>query len=150
VLQLPGDFIYYMKKMFILLTILFFSIFGFSQDLPRIEHDTLYSVSGYNLAEGMIVRLGTGANKTDGSFVYVQRNDKSGYIPANRIIPASWKDVRMHVYRVTKRGNKKDGYKYYALLLAHTGPYIQVDLDKAIKAGEIIVPGSIHETAESN
>ncbi len=128
-----------MKKIFIFLVVAFFARTAFCQELPRIEHDTLYSLSGYNLTEGMIVRLGTGSNSVDGSFVYVQRNDKSAYIPANRIIPASWKDVRMHVYRVTKRGSKKDGYKYYVLLLAHSGPYVQVDLDKAIEAGEIIV-----------
>ena len=136
-----------MKKILLVLTITFFATTGFCQDLPRIEHDTLYTKSGYNVTEGMLVRLGTGSNSVDGSFLFVKRNEDGPYNDYKNILPASWKDVRMHVYRVTKRGNKKNGYTYYALLLAHSGPKVQVDLDRAIKAGEIIVPDSIKTTS---
>lgn len=135
-------------KYITLFTFVLISQFATAQDLPRISHDTLYSKSGYNLTEGDLVRMGTGSNKVDGSFVYARRNDNSGLIPKNRILPASWKDVRMHVYRVTRRGNKKDGYTYLVLLLAHSGPYVQVELDKAIKAGEIIVPDNIQTASK--
>ncbi len=134
-----------MKKIFLFLTVAFFATTGFGQELPRIEHDTLFSKSGYNVTKGSLVRLGAGSNSVDGSFVYVKIDEEGryGYNDRRNILPASWKDVRMHVYRVTKRGNKKNGYTYYVLLLAHSGPKIQVDLDNAINAGEIIIPDKI-------
>jgi len=132
-----------MHRLKFFVTILLCSKTVFSQDLPRISHDTLYSQHGYNLTIGDLVRLGAGSNPVDGSFVYVKRNEDGPYNDHLNILPASWKDVRMHVYRITKRGSNKNGYTFYALLLAHSGPKIQVNLDKAIDAGEIIVPNNI-------
>ncbi len=129
-----------MKELVLFATLILCAKKGLAQDLPRIEHDTLFSKSGYNVSEGMLVHLGAGSNTVDGSFIYVKRNEDGPYNYKYNILPAPWKDVRMHVYRVTKRGNKKNGYTYYALLLAHSGPKIQVDIDKTLAAGEIIMP----------
>lgn len=64
-----------MKELVLFATLILCAKKGLAQDLRRIEHDTLFSKSGYNVAEGMLVRLGTGSNTVDGSFIYVKRNE---------------------------------------------------------------------------
>ncbi len=119
------------------------------QVLPRLANDTLYTTSGYKIAIGQEIHLGTGSTP-DGDFKFIRRNssgfgtmmistDDNDYNKSQLSLPRNMAGHKGKVVKIVARGNKKIGIKYEPLVTFGLGRY-EIDADNAIASGEIIVP----------
>ena len=142
-----------MKKVFLFCVTLLIISKTFSQDndssLPRIVKDTLFTTSGYKIAVGQEINIGTGATP-DGDFKFIRRNssgfgtamimtDNNSYNKSQLSLPRNMAGHKGKVAKIVTRGNKKIGITYEPLITFGSGRY-EIDVDNAIASGEIIVP----------
>jgi len=141
-----------MKRTFslILMSIAFANSYSQDKDttLPRIVGDTLFTTSGYKVAEKQDIKLGTGT-MPDGDFRFIRKNSSSmfhyysttgynGLANQANSFSRSGSGMTYKVKRIEKRGSKKHGYVYYAIiggLVAY-----EIDVENAIASGELVVP----------
>jgi len=143
-----------MKKTILLAATFFVLTNAFSQDndstLPRIDEDTLYSTSGYKIVENQYIKIGTGS-APDGDFKFIRINSESlfaynsttryqGLENSANAFPRNQSGLKFKIKAVEKRGSKKRGYVYYAKIGMGLINY-EIDVDNAIAAGELVVPG---------
>jgi hypothetical protein len=134
---------------------------AFSQDadaaLPKIVGDTLFTTSGYKIAEGQELTFGKGT-MPDGDFKYarISRNSLFGYtgndqskVNAANSLNRRFSGQHFKVVKVDKIGNKKHGYNYLAFVKVGL-ERIEVDADLAIESGEIVVPSEFRPKAPTN
>jgi|SRR5688572_1125626 len=127
------------------------SILSHAQDstLPRIEGDTLYTTSGFKVTEGQELKIGTGS-MPDGDFKFIRRNAASlwnyysttgyqGMANQANAFPRNQAGLKYKVKRIEQRGKKKTGFVYYVVIATGMVKY-EMDIDNAIKSGELIVP----------
>lgn len=139
-----------MKKNYLLFfACLVFASITQAQDstLPRIDRDTLFTTSGFKIIKGQNLKMGVGT-MPDGSFKFIGINSNSffrytGNTPnsANNA-NAGQRGISGHEYkvaRIEKRGSKKIGFVYYAVLATGLSKY-EIDVENAIAAGELAVP----------
>lgn len=137
-----------MRNLIILCT-LFFSTLNFAQQEPKFEKDTLTTSTGFKVYEGLEIKIGTGS-MNDGDFKFIRTNASSlfryysttGYQGLANQANSFRRDNSGLVYKVKSimpRGSKKNGYVYYAKIGRGLINY-ELDLENAIKTGEIIVP----------
>lgn len=140
-----------MKKAHCFFFLFALPFFSFSQDeFPKIVGDTLFMRSGYKIAKGDYVKIGTGS-MPDGDFRFIRINSKSvlAYYSSNgyqnqanaaNSMPRKESGLKSKVKAVEKRGNTKRGYVYYLVI---DGPALinyEVDIENAIRTGELAVP----------
>jgi hypothetical protein len=136
-----------MKKA--LLIFLLYPFFGIAQEtvLPRIDNHTLFTTSGYKIIEGENIKIGVGT-MPDGDFKFIRRNAYSlfNYTSEYRAAANSANafnrtnsGLEYKVIRVERRGDKKHGFKYYAVINQSILRF-EIDVDNAIAAGELVVP----------
>lgn len=134
-------------------TIIFFvlTISGIctAQNEIKFENDTLTTSSGYKVYEGLNLKIGTGS-MSDGDFKFIRTNASSlmnyssstgykGLANQANSFSRSNSGLNFKVKKIMDRGNKKHGYVYYAKIGSGLINY-EVDVENAIKSGEIIVP----------
>lgn len=128
---------------------------GQESTLPKYENDTLYSTSGFKITPEQKIKLGTGSTP-DGSFKFVRINSNSFFSyssdkpnDANNANagPRSMSGHEYKVAKIDKRGTRKTGYVYYAVLAGL--PRYEIDVDNAIAVGEIVVPSEYKPGAKS-
>lgn len=132
-----------MKKLFSFLLFLPFAATA-QKVIPKYEHDTLYTTSGYKMYKGMALHLGKGS-RADGKFRYINiKSDATSEMLANDSIIIR----KMKNFGISALGNAyieiigsfkyKDGSKGYVDL--------HIAFEKAIESnltnypGEIVVP----------
>jgi hypothetical protein len=135
----------------ILFVLLFTTYLANAQEKEKtyISGDTLFTSTGYNIIKGGQIKVGTGATP-DGDFKYIRINqasifryssttgNNSGANSANAF-PRNRSGYKYEVLSVNERGNKKNGYVYYIRI--GNGPLrYEIDVENAIKAGELEVP----------
>lgn len=140
-----------MKTIQLLLLLLGLSLSAFSQS---IKEDTLYTSQGLKIAKGQMMQLGAGT-MPDGSFKYIRVSRYSllrtqpwykdfpnnrGIAEANAL-PSDQAGLKYKVYSVEDIGNNKRGHVYYALIGITKIMKYEVDVENAIKSGEIVLPG---------
>ena len=124
---------------------------AYAQDstLPRIDGDTLITTSGFKVAEGQELKIGTGA-MPDGDFKFIRKNSASlwqyysttgyqGLANQANALQRSKSGLTYKVNRIEKRGKKKTGFVYYVVIATGAGKY-EIDIDNAISSGELVVP----------
>lgn len=133
----------------LLLIFLAVSIITYSQDTThtRYQNDTLFTKSGYKIAENQMLKIGTGT-MPDGDFKYIRiaatslfqytGTNRSAVNSSNSLASAS-AGFEYKVVRIDKYGNKKHGFVYYPIINVGAIRY-QVDVDNAIANGELNVP----------
>ncbi|MBS1638815.1 MAG: SHOCT domain-containing protein [Bacteroidetes bacterium] len=135
-----------MKKLLAALFCLL-SLYSFSQETQYVN-DTIITTTGFKVYEGIKLKLGMGS-MPDGSFKFIRINKSSLFAynsnvnnranAANAAAP-SHANHTAEVARTDKRGTKKVGYTYYAILKMGEASRYECDVESAIIAGEIIVP----------
>ena len=140
-----------MKKITLLLIIMISSINAFAQQEPTLENEILTSSTGFKIKEGDNLKVGIGS-ANDGAFNFIRISANSmfqTYSPnglntrgaaANNALPANYSGLNVEVKRIEKRGNKKRGFVYYAIVKTGSIARYEVDVENAIAKGEIIVP----------
>ena len=115
--------------------------------------DTLYTRSGAKIVQGQQLTIGKGSLPA-GYFRYIRissyslfrrKNNKAGAIQENAFSP-HYKGLLFEVVRIDRRGNKKQSFDYYPIISAGLVRY-EIDIDKAIASGEILLPGMFHPEA---
>lgn len=136
-----------MRTLLIIITICFGNI-CFAQSETYLKNDTLYTTSGFKITIGQYLKAGVGS-MPDADFKFIRRSSTSlfnytsqtGYYGlANQAnsFPRNASGHEFKVVRIDKRGSKKNGYVYYPILGG--GVRYEVDIDNAIRVGEIVVP----------
>ncbi len=129
--------------------------------LPRIEGDSLYTSSGFNIAAGQKIKIGVGS-MPDGNFKYIRINSASFFAyntmsnnihnpnEANYANSLNRKESghEYYVAKLEKRGSTKTGYVYY--ILSKTFPRYEVDVENAIASGEIVIPDYLRASSSAN
>ena len=147
-----------MKK----LTLIFLMIYGnmiYSQNQPKFESDTLTTSTGFKVYEGLDLKIGTGS-MNDGDFKFIRTNATSlfnytsttgynGLANQANSFSRSNSGLTYKVKKIMHRGKKKNGYVYYAKIGQSLINY-EVDIENAIKYGEIIVPEEFLPKSKSN
>lgn len=129
-----------MKPILSLLCLLPFCSFA-QNELPRYEHDTLYTTSGFKMYKGMVLHLGKGV-RPDGKFQYINiKSDATSEMLTNDSIVIN----KMKNFGISALGNAyieiigrykyKDGSKGYVDL--------HIAFEKAIESNLIRTPGEI-------
>ena len=142
--------------LFMLISFSFYTMKLNAQDntLPKIEGDTLFTSSGYNIVAGQKLRVGTGT-MPDGNFKYIRINSASFFAygtmsdnihnpnEANYANSLNRRESghEYFVAKLEKRGSTKTGYVYY--VLSKTFPRYEVDIENAISSGEIVIPSNL-------
>jgi hypothetical protein len=138
-----------MKKVLLTLALLTVGIY-YSQTAPKFENNELITSTGYKVHTGSDLKIGTGT-MDNGNFKFIRLNgsksemDLTTSVISNR--PTLWTNsfdrsnsgLTFKVKKIMTRGSKKHGYVYYAKIGKGLANY-EVDLENAIKSGEIIVP----------
>lgn len=120
-----------------------------NSELPRINNDTLFTTSGFKILDGEKIKIGTGS-MPDGDFRFIRTNSASlfryysttgynGLANQANSLPRSQSGLTYKIKRLEKRGNKRHGYVYYAIIGSGMVNY-EMDVENAISAGEIVVP----------
>lgn len=130
---------------------MFFIVNSYAQEstLPRIDGDTLISTSGYKVAMKQELKIGTGS-MPDGDFKFIRRSATSlfnyssttgyqGLANQANALPRNQAGLTYKVKRIDKRGKKKTGFVYYAIIGMGLTNY-EIDIDNAILSGELVVP----------
>lgn len=129
-----------------LLVLILAGIKTYSQTESVINGDTLTTSVGFKIAKGDELKIGSGA-LPDGDFKYIRVNSASVFNSYSAVksiansanaFPRSNSGLNFKVIRVEPRGNKKRGFVNYVVLGGFTR--YEVDIENAIKSGEIIVP----------
>ncbi|WP_415328933.1 SHOCT domain-containing protein [Chryseobacterium sp. MMS23-Vi53] len=137
-----------MKKVLLIFTLLFFGIY-YSQTAPKFENDTLTTSTGFKVYVGLDLKIGTGS-MNDGDFKFIRTNASSmfnyysttgyqGLANQANSFRRSNSGLTFKVKKIMTRGSKKNGFIYYAKIGSGMINY-EVDLENAIKSGEITVP----------
>lgn len=122
-------------------------VLGCTQDRTP---DTLrHAASGFLFEEGTKLKLGQGT-MPDGSFKYIRINSASlmsynssiqNAANSANALPPSFGGKNAEVARLELRGTKKIGFSPYAILKLGMPMRYECDIDNAIAAGELIIPG---------
>jgi hypothetical protein len=113
--------------------------------------DTLYTSSGFNIAKGQKIKIGTGS-MPDGNFKYIRINSASFFAyntMSNNIhnpneanyansLNRSESGHQLTVVKLEKRGDENRDYVYYVVCKGL--PRYEIDIENAINAGEVIIP----------
>lgn len=137
-----------MKKTLLIFTLLFFGIY-YSQAPSKFENDTLTTSTGYKVYEGLDLKIGTGS-MNDGDFKFIRTNASSmfnyysttgyqGLANQANSFRRSNSGLTFKVKKIMTRGSKKNGFVYYVKIGSGLINY-EMDIENAIKSGEIIVP----------
>lgn len=137
-----------MKKLLLAFTLFIFGI-SLSQSLSKFENDTLTTSTGFKVYEGLDLKIGTGS-MNDGDFKFIRTNASSlfnyssttgyqGLANQANSFRRSNSGLTFKVKKVMPRGNKKNGYVYYVKIGSGLINY-EMDIENAIKSGEIIIP----------
>jgi len=137
-----------MKKTLLVFTLLFFGIY-YSQITPKFENDTLTTSTGYKVYAGLDLKIGTGS-MNDGDFKFIRTNASSmfnyysttgyqGLANQANSFRRSNSGLSFKVKKIMTRGSKKNGFVYYVKIGSGLINY-EMDIENAIKSGEIIVP----------
>ncbi|MBS1642105.1 MAG: SHOCT domain-containing protein [Bacteroidetes bacterium] len=123
------------------------NLYSFSQETQYVN-DTIITTTGFKVYEGVKLKLGMGS-MPDGSFKFIRINQSSLFAynsnvnnranSANAAAP-SHANHTVEVARTEKRGSKKVGYTYYAILKMGEASRYECDIESAIAAGEVVVP----------
>jgi hypothetical protein len=142
-----------MKKTFLVIATLFLFVKSYSQNkdstLPKLVGDTLFTTSGYKIVEKQDIKIGTGS-MPNGDFKFIRTNSASlfayhsntgynGLANQANSFPRSQSGLTYKIKRLEKRGNKKHGYVYYAVIGSGLVNY-EMDVENAIASGELSVP----------
>lgn len=112
-----------MKKIISILIFLF-TLICHAQHEPKFENDTLTTSTGFKVYEGLSVKIGTGS-MNDGDFKFIRTNASSlfnyysttgyqGLANHANSFRRSNSGLTFKVKKIMTRGNKKNGYVYYA------------------------------------
>ncbi len=137
-----------MKKTFSILILLFVFICQ-AQNEAALKNDTLTTSTGFKVYEGLSIKIGTGS-MNDGDFKFIRTNASSlfnyysttgyqGLVNQANSFRRSNSGLTFKVKKIMTRGTKKNGYVYYAKIGQGLINY-EMDVENAIKFGEIIVP----------
>lgn len=137
-----------MKKLLLTFTMFIFGIL-FSQTSPKFENDTLTTSTGFKVYEGLDLKIGTGS-MNDGDFKFVRTNASSlfnyysttgyqGLANQANSFRRSNSGLTFKVKKIMSRGNKRNGYVYYVKIGSGLINY-EMDIENAIKSGEIVIP----------
>lgn len=137
-----------MKRLVLLFTVLIFGI-SYSQTEPKFENDTLTTSTGFKVYEGLDLKIGTGS-MNDGDFKFIRTNASSmfnyssttgyqGLANQANSFKRSNSGLTFKVKKIMPRGSKKNGFVYYAKIGSGLINY-EIDIENAIKSGELIVP----------
>lgn len=132
-------------------------VFLFAQDpeTPRISGDTLIFKPGLFFIKGEKIKMGPGA-MPDGDFKYVRRSATSLFQYSSNIgyqglansansLPRTSSGLEYKIVRIDKRGSKKNGFVYYPIINVGAIRF-EIDVENAIKVGEIVVPDAFKPT----
>lgn len=108
------------------------------------------SSMGWPIKSGDKILIGEGST-TSGDFKYIRRNEASlfrytgenrGGVNASNAAPMSIAGHTFNVIRIEQRGSEKSGYVYYGIITVKLGMVVrhEIDLERAIKSGEIVAP----------
>lgn len=136
-------------KNLLFFTLLLLSLLSFAQQEAKLENDTLTTSTGFKVYEGLELKIGTGS-MNDADFKFIRTNASSlfryssttGYQGLANQGNSFRRENSGLVYKVKSimaRGSKKNGYVYYVKIGRGLINY-EVDLENAIRSGEIIVP----------
>ena len=134
-------------KTLLSLLLVFASLASSSQ--TKLEEDTIYSTSGFKVYKGQELYIGTGSTD-DGDFKFIRRNSTglgtmlmqtgdNRYDKSELSLPRNMAGHKGRVVKLVRRGTKKMGYTYEALINFSAGRY-EIDIDNAIASGELKVP----------
>ncbi|MDN3691301.1 SHOCT domain-containing protein [Chryseobacterium tructae] len=137
-----------MKRLVFLLTLLVFGV-SFAQTAPTFENDTLTTSTGFKVYEGLDLKIGTGS-MNDGDFKFIRTNASSmfnytsttgyqGLANQANSFKRSNSGLTFKVKKIMPRGSKRNGFVYYAKIGSGLMNY-EIDLENAIKSGELIIP----------
>lgn len=137
-----------MKKLLLTFTLFIFGI-SFSQTSPKLENDTLTTSTGFKVYEGLDLKIGTGS-MNDGDFKFIRTNASSmfnyysstgyqGLANQANSFRRSNSGLTFKVKKIMARGNKRNGYVYYVKIGSGLINY-EMDIENAIKSGEVLVP----------
>lgn len=137
-----------MKKLLFIVVLFIVGICN-AQNESKLENDTLKTSTGFKVYVDMELKIGTGS-MNDGDFKFIRTNATSlmnyssttGYKGlANQANSFSRRNsgLNFKVKKIMSRGSKKNGYVYYAKIGQGLTNY-EVDVENAIKFGELIVP----------
>jgi hypothetical protein len=140
-----------MQKLLLTIALCSSCFFLFAQEIetPRISGDTLIYKPGLLFIKGERIKMGTGA-MPDGDFKFVRRsatslfqyNSTTGYqglANSANSLPRTASGLEYKIVRIDKRGSKKNGYVYYPIINVGAIRF-EIDVENAIKVGEIVVP----------
>jgi len=130
------------------------TIFGAcAQDVeyPKISGDTLLFKPGLSFIKGDKVKIGTGG-MPDGDFKFIRRSATSffkyssttgyqGLANSANSLPRTASGLEYKIIRIDKRGSNKNGFVYYPIINVGAIRF-EIDVENAIKIGEIVVPES--------
>jgi hypothetical protein len=147
-----------MKKYLFTTLIGFICYNCYAQIESKIVKDTLITSTGYKIFKGMDVKIGTGT-MPDGDFRFIRTNSASlfnytsttgykGLANQANALPRASSGLKMKVIRVEPRGSDKRGYVNYVVL----GGMIryEIDIDNAIKVGELSIPDEFKPKQPNN
>ncbi|WP_160136056.1 SHOCT domain-containing protein [Chryseobacterium sp. c4a] len=137
-----------MNRLVFLLTLLVFGV-SFAQNPPKFENDTLTTTTGFKVYEGLDLKIGTGS-MNDGDFKFIRTNASSmfnytsttgyqGLANQANSFKRSNSGLTFKVKKIMPRGNKRNGFVYYAKIGSGLMNY-EIDIENAIKSGELIIP----------
>ncbi|CAM4379292.1 SHOCT domain-containing protein [Cytophagaceae bacterium 50C-KIRBA] len=119
-----------------------FNSFAQETELPKIENDTLYTLSGYKIYEGQDLKLGSGS-LPNGDFKYITISTTSWLTagaPSQGAVGRKWNGHLFKVKKFRKEGTKKRGFTYYLILGGGNIVNYECDIESAIAFGEVVVP----------
>lgn len=134
-----------MNKLLIAALCCFFCVLALGQsknELPRLKKDTLYTSSGFKIADGQDVKLGRGS-LPNGDFKYITISSTSWLTAGDgkqEAVGRKWNGHLFKVKKFRKEGSKKRGYTYYLVLGGGNIVNYECDIESAIATGEIDVP----------
>lgn len=113
-------------------------------ELPKVDKDTLFTTSGFNVIVGMDLKLGAGS-LPNGDFKYVAISASSwaNIMDASMSKSGIGRRYSGHLVRVKKfrkDGNKKRGYVYNVIIGGGNIANYDCDIENAIASGEVVVP----------
>nr|WP_236852946.1 hypothetical protein [Chryseobacterium sp. MEBOG07] len=137
-----------MKRLVVLMTLLIFGI-SYAQSTPKFENDTLTTSTGFKVYEGLDLKIGTGS-MNDGDFKFIRTNASSlfnyssttgyqGLANQANSFKRSNSGLTFKVKKIMPRGSKKNGFVYYCKIGSGLVNY-EIDLENAIRSGELIIP----------
>ncbi|WP_278552513.1 SHOCT domain-containing protein [Elizabethkingia bruuniana] len=146
-----------MKKVLLVFLFLSFGI-SYSQTLPHVKNDTLITSTSYKIYAGLDLKIGTGS-MNDGDFKFIRRNAASlfnyysttgyqGLANQSNSFSRSNSGLTFKVKKIMPRGSEKNGYVYYVKIGSGLINY-EVDIENAIKSGEIILPDEFMPQSQS-